>query len=212
MHTNWKNRNKIYDLSFLNLGSSGKLNWTTIAAANGTQRNDQFLIYTYILSKHSFLLIDLCINPKFYIIIFICIVYTCWMTLTRSFMTVRRRLLLVMTAVVRYLKIWEQVVWIAFRYLGQIYFRITLSKFKMKCGSYMYHNFLLKKKDPKTNQKHFKREINTSIYWELYINILWFSYVSILLMVYLQRLVYKHVYDQISAFRVIEEDKQTPMN
>lgn len=31
-------------------------------------------------------------------------------------------------------------------------------------------------------------------------------------MVYLQRLVYKHVYDQISAFRVIEEDKQTPMN
>lgn len=158
MHTNWKNRNKIYKLFFLNLGSSGKLNWTAIAAANGTQRNDQFLIYTYILCNQSFLLIDLCINPKFYIIIFICIVYTCWMTLTRSFMTVRRRLLLVMTAVVRYLKIWEQVVWIAFRYLGQIYFRITLSKFKMKCGSYMYHNFLLKKKTQKQTRNILKEK------------------------------------------------------
>ena len=28
----------------------------------------------------------------------------------------------------------------------------------------------------------------------------------------LQRLVNEHVYDQISAFRMIEEDKQTPVN
>lgn len=42
----------------------------------------------------------------------------------------------------------------------------------MKCGSYMYYNFLLKKKDLKINQKYFKREINIFIYWELYINIL----------------------------------------
>ena len=39
------------------------------------------------------------------------------MTLTRSFRTVLLRLLLVITAVVRYLSIWGHIVWMAFKYL-----------------------------------------------------------------------------------------------
>lgn len=36
MYINWKNRNKIYNFFFLNLGSLGKLNWIVIVVVNGT--------------------------------------------------------------------------------------------------------------------------------------------------------------------------------
>lgn len=46
-------------------------------------------------------------------------VLTCWITLTRSFSTCLRfrTSLFVMTAVVRYRRIWGHIVWIALRYL-----------------------------------------------------------------------------------------------
>jgi hypothetical protein len=42
---------------------------------------------------------------------------TCWMTFTKSFNIVRRFCLLIITAVVKYRRIWGHMVSIAFRYL-----------------------------------------------------------------------------------------------
>lgn len=57
---------------------------------------------------------------------------SCWITFTRSLRTVRRRLL-VMTAVVKYLRMCGHVVWIALRYLWKNAWQYKRSPLKYEC-------------------------------------------------------------------------------
>lgn len=117
---------------------------------------------------------------------------TCWMTLTRSFITVRRLLLFVMTAVVKYLRMWGQVVWIAFRYLWEPVKRklSTISIELCSCNSDIYGN------QSKESQNTISIELCSCNSQFLFISLIDTSTKNTNTVVfYLQRLVNEHVYN-----------------